>query len=385
MDQKNIGIITFHRSYNCGSMLQAYALQTVLKKCFSTDSEIIDFSNAAQKRMYSILYKPHNVKELFRNILNLAFYRVIAAHNKDYEDFLNERLKCTKNRYSTLSQLDENKMDFDLYITGSDQVWNTRAKDFDDAYFLPFVNSKSKIAYAVSLGATNPNTSDNKGKYSSFIQSFDGVSVRERNAKKWIEELSGRNVEICLDPTLLVERNEWEVLAADKEVEDKYLFWYAMTYKKDVMEKVLAIGRKYNLPIYVLDAKEWSRRGLFFHGIKLAPMGGPASYLSMVKNADMVITSSFHGTVFCNVFQKNFWYLNIHDHNTQDDRALFLLQQLGLTDRYVNKKEIMERDLLEKPNYTKHNVLKKEIESSIKYLERYVSVKEDGSELSSII
>ncbi len=377
MEENKIGIITFHRSYNCGSMLQAYALQTVLKNHFHMESEIIDFSNHEQKRMYSILYSPHNWKEFLRNILNFVFYRIIALHNKDYETFLADKLNCTKKKYFELSELDDRQMDFKLYITGSDQVWNIRAKDFDDAYFLPFVKEKTKIAYAVSLGATNPNMSDNKDRYSTFIKAFDGVSVREKNAQKWIQELSGRDVDLCLDPTMLLKREEWDMIAADREVEGKYLFWYAMTYKKDVMEKVLEIGRKYHLPIYVLDAKEWTRRGLYLRGIKLAPMGGPASYLSLVKYADMVITSSFHGTVFCNIFQKNFWYLNIHDHNTQDDRASFLLQQLGLLDRYVNKKEITERDLLKKPDYTKQNSLAEEVTNSIGYLERYISPQKD--------
>lgn len=372
MNKKKIGIITFHKSYNCGSMLQAYALQIILKKYFDIDSEIIDFSNDAQKRMYSIFYKPQNVKELFRNILNFVFYKTINSHNKDFEEFLNKKLKCTREKYSEFAQLNEDQLNFDLYIAGSDQVWNTRAKDFDDAYFLPFVTTKPKIAYAVSLGATNLNESDRKEKYVAFIKKFDGVSVRERNAKKWLTELCKQDIEICLDPTLLVERDEWENIVMNREVKGKYLFWYAMTYKKDVMKKVIEIGKKYKLPIYVLDAKEWSRRGLYLHGIKLATRGGPVSFLSMVKYADIVITSSFHGTVFCNVFQKNFWYLNIHDHNTQDDRAFFLLQQIGLTDRYVNKKEIMNQDLLKKPNYTKNDILKKEREFSIEYLRHYV-------------
>lgn len=377
MEKNKIGIITFHRSYNCGSMLQAYALQTVLKDYFHIESRIIDFSNYEQKRMYSILYFPRNGKELLRNILNLVFYRPIAMHNKDYEAFLADKLNCTRKKYFKLSELDESQMDFDLYITGSDQVWNIRAKDFDDAYFLPFVKEKPKIAYAVSLGATNPNMSDSKERYSTFIKSFNGVSVREKNAQKWIQDLSGRDVDICLDPTMLLKREEWDMIAAEREVDEKYLFWYAMTYKKDVMEKVLEIGQRYHLPIYVLDAKEWSRRGLYLHGIRLAPMGGPTSYLSMVKYADMVITSSFHGTVFCNIFQKNFWYLNIHDHNTQDDRASFLLQQLGLTDRYVNKKEITDRDLLEKPDYTKQNSLAEEVAHSMGYLKRYIFAQEN--------
>lgn len=81
---KKIGIITFHASNNCGSMLQAYALQKVIQNRYKAVCEIIDFSNSEQKRMYSVLYKPKRMKDIFRNMLNLLFYRQIQRHNNDY-------------------------------------------------------------------------------------------------------------------------------------------------------------------------------------------------------------------------------------------------------------------------------------------------------------
>lgn len=367
---KKLGILTFHASYNCGSMLQAYALQKILKNKFNTDSEIIDFSNKEQKRMYSILYKPRNLKDFCRNCLNLFFYNKINSHNKDYIKFSKDNLIKSKESYHKLEELDEEKLEYDMYITGSDQVWNINAKDFDDTYFLPFVKKKSKIAYAVSLGATNINLSDGKEKFKKYINEFKDISVREKNAQKWIGQIYNKEVKICVDPTLLLSENEWEPIIGKREIKGKYILWYCMIYKKEIRKIIEKISKKYKMPVYVLDAKEWSRRGLFLHGIKLAKNGGPSSYLSLVKNAEMIITSSFHGSVFCSKFKKNFWYLNIHTHDTGDDRASFLLSQLNLKDRLVNKDEILKRDLLESPDYNRKSDIGKYIDESMEFLKK---------------
>lgn len=371
--KKRIGIITFHSSYNCGSMLQAYALQNILENRYGAECEIIDFSNTEQKRMYSILYKPRRVKDIFRNLLNMVFYGKIKSHNTDYREFLNKQLVLSKEHYETVHDLTRAKFDYDLYIAGSDQVWNINAQDFDDAYFLPFAAAGKKLAYAVSLGATNPNLrcDEEKKKYKRYIDSFDAISVREGNAQKWIQELSGRSVDICVDPTLLIEPLEWNKITGEREVRGKYIFWYTMIYRKDISRIVARIGKKYNMPVYVLDAKEWSRRGLYLQGIHLAKNGGPSAFLSLIKNAEIVITSSFHGSVFSSVFQKNFWYINIHDKDSDDDRAWFLLNQLGMKNRYVKAKDIMDKDLLEEAQMPQNPSIQEAVKDSYSFLDRH--------------
>lgn len=371
--KKKIGIITFHASYNCGSMLQAYALQRILTTKYDSECEIINFSNSKQRRMYSILYKPKKFKDVLRNLLNLCFFNKIKKHNEDYVKFAKDHLIMSKQSSSTIDELEKMEQYYDIYIAGSDQVWNLNAQDFDDAYFLPFVHQKKRIAYAVSLGATNPNAfpENKRMKYAQLIKAFDGVSVREGNAEKWIRELCERQVDICVDPTLLLKESDWEDVTSSREIKEKYIFWYTMTYRKDVREKVIQIGKKYNMPVYVLDAKEWSRRGLFLKGIHLAKNSGPSSFLSLVKNAEIVITSSFHGTVFCNIFKKNFWYVNIHEKNSNDDRAVYLLDLLGLTNRYIKIKDIKDIDLMEMPTYDDDQKLQEMIENSHAFLNQH--------------
>lgn len=371
--KKRIGIITFHASYNCGSMLQAYALQNILKDRYGVECEIINFSNSEQKRMYSILYWPRKIKDVFRNVLNLIFYKKIKNHNADYIAFLKNNLLLSKEQYNSIGDLEKMQLDYDIYITGSDQVWNIKAQDFDDAYFLPFINRGKKLAYAVSLGATNPNhcCEDDKDKYAKYMNSFDAISVREKNAQKWIHQLSGRNIEICVDPTLLMEPSAWNKIIGPQEIKGRYIFWYTMIYYRQIRDIVAQIGKKYNMPVYVLDAKEWSRRGLYLRGIHLARNGGPSSFLSLVKNAEIVITSSFHGSVFCSVFKKNFWYINIHDKDSDDDRASYLLNQLGMKSRYIKIQDIMKTDLMIGPIFSDKELIDSAKKNSYAFLDQY--------------
>ena len=361
--------MTFHDSHNCGSMLQAYALQHYIIESLGISNEIIDYSNICQRRMYAVLFKPSNIKELMRNILNILYLGKLIKHKNDYVKFSNKYLIKSNKKYSSREELMREKFDYTHLLAGSDQVWNVHAKDYDDSYMLAFASDVRKIAYAVSLGGTNFSQESMVNEYTRLINDFSDISVREKNAQLWIQPLyKNGTVEICVDPTLLLAKEDWLPLANKREVNQKYIFWYAMTYKKDVLQVVKAISKKTNLPVYIIDAKEWSRRGLFLHGIKLAKDGGPSSFLSLVKNAELVLTSSFHGTIFSYIFEKKFWYIRLNDKPTQDDRASFLLSQLGLSDRYVTKKQILEVEIMKDPVCDATSTISKDIDLSKDFL-----------------
>lgn len=362
---KKIGILTFHASHNCGSMLQAYALQQILNNKFKINNEIINYSSATQQRMYAILYRPNSLKDVFRNILNLLFYKIIKNNESGYVKFM-DKFRLSE-PMSTCNELRNSVENYECIIAGSDQVWNINAMDFDDTYMLPF-NRVKKVAYAVSLGASNPNCSNQKEKYKRCIEKFSAISVREGNAKKWVFQLINRKVDLCVDPTLLLDKNEWLKITNRPIINKPYIFWYAMTYKSDQAELLSFLSKKYNMPVYVMNAKEWSRRLLFFKGIKLTSNGGPEDFLSLVSNAFMIITSSFHGSVFSYIFQKNFWYISLNKTKGNDDRATFLLDQLGLSERYISSQEARNKNLLIKPEFDfKH--IKPFIEHSFKFIE----------------
>ncbi|NGM67258.1 polysaccharide pyruvyl transferase family protein [Sphingobacterium sp. SGR-19] len=374
MNNKMVGIMTFHASHNNGSMLQAYAFQKVLKDKFNLPNEIIDFSNHNQQRMYSILYFPRTIKQMARIGLNLLYYQKLKKRYNDFEEFSNNYLVLSSNRIKTSEGLLACDNRYDVVVCGSDQIWNTKAQDADKAYFLPFVKSSKKVAYAVSFGATNINTISDVDEYARFINNFSALSVREYNAKKWLEELTSIPVQITADPTLLLNTEDYIPLCSETGIKEKYIFWYTITYTKTAIEYILEVSKKLHLPIYIIDAKEWSRRNLAKYGIKLAPKGGPSSYLSCIKDAELVLTSSFHGTIFSVMFRKNFWYLKKINFDSKDDRASFLLTQLGLMDRFVNLVDVVNLNLSDEPNYAEVSSKIDELrERSMRFIREFIA------------
>ena len=136
MRDKKVGIMTFHNSYNCGSMLQCYALQTVLKK-LGIRSEVIDFSNEGQQNVYSVFSKNNTIKNIVKNILIFSHAKKIKKNFLSYEEFKNNYFNLTKNSFKNMVDLES--LNYDIVITGSDQVWNITIEDGDDAYFLPWL------------------------------------------------------------------------------------------------------------------------------------------------------------------------------------------------------------------------------------------------------
>ena len=166
---KKVGIITFHNSYNCGSMLESYAMQKAIEKrgCLT---KIIDFSNYNQRKLYSIFYKNNSLKNIVKNILVIPAISKLKVNNKKYEEFKRKNFNLTSDSYISNNQLSDEE--FDIVVSGSDQIWNITIEDSDDAYFLPWVKKAKKVAYAPSFGSKNIlKYSKEPEKYKEYINS----------------------------------------------------------------------------------------------------------------------------------------------------------------------------------------------------------------------
>lgn len=339
--KKKIGIMTFHQSYNCGSILQALALETVLKE-EGYYSECIDFSNIGQKMMYSIFDKRKSLKAVIKNCLILLSYKSIKTHYDDYQQFIDKYIVVGKKKYTYTNELIEMDKEYDAFIAGSDQVWNVKCYDADPAYFLSFVKGTKKIAFAPSLGAIDLRNEDiNLNDYIGYLKDFDYLSCREKNGRSIIQSLTNRNVELIADPTLLFNMEEWNTLIPTANYAGKpFVFYYAFLYPNEVNKCVANIAKKRGFDVYVMDPKAYCLNALWRYGFKLTASGGPKEFIYRIKNASMVLTTSFHGTVFATLFHKEFIFLNSAMHDKTDDRASTLLQQLGLEDMYISTTEV---------------------------------------------
>lgn len=341
---KKIGLITFHKSYNCGSVMQAYAMQKALKDNYSLMPEFINFSNKDQQELYAVFDKKISLKNLVKNIIKAPFYFALNDNNKSYEKYINDVLPLSQKKYTELSELKENELNYDLYLTGSDQVWNITIQDSDDAYFLPFVKKHPKIAYAVSQGAKDIlEYTDNPAKYKKMINEFNYLSVREPNGKKWLKNDFDINSEITLDPTLLLDQIDYvDIERPTEEVleENEYIFVYATKLNSGFEKIIQNIARREGLKVVIWQPNTWISIFGWSKGYILPKKQNPGKYLTLMKNAKYVFTASFHGVVFATQYRKNFWVLkNAGMDINKDDRILSLLYNFELTDRLLQSHE----------------------------------------------
>ena len=354
-----IGIMTFHASNNCGSMLQAYALQKTLLN-LGYKNEIVDYSNKAQRHMYALFRFPTNYHDVLHDISAIILYSVFKKHNDSYIEFKKKNFLLSSKSIKNHFELDKIKDDYDIFIAGSDQVWNTNCPDADDAYYLNFTENK-KVAYAPSFGNTNINCeTKNPILYKTYLDSFTGISIREENGAKWIERLTGKKCPVLLDPSLLLDMNEYIKLAGkERVIKEKYIFYYAFSYSDEVNAYVEKISKQLQLPVYIIDAKNWLKRA-WKYKIKLYKESGPCVFLNLLFNAELVLTTSFHGTAFSLIAEKKFWFIDSSMRNPEDDRALTLLKSVCLENRMLLGEELLKKDLNEIIKYKEVNTLLEE-------------------------
>lgn len=368
---KKIGIITFHNSYNCGSMLESFAILKIMQK-IDSDAELIDFSSQGQKNLYKVFFKCDSMKNIIKNCLLLPHYKRIKNNNSQYESFKKNNFKLSK-EYCYNSELSDE--DYSVVVAGSDQIWNITIDDYDDAYFLNWVVNSKKVAYAPSFGAKNIlKYSDNPEKYSKLISEFSSLSIREENGKKWIKDLTNLDAELLIDPTLLLDCEEYEKIMDDScTPNEEYIFLYCPGFLRDLCDFVKKVSVKYDLPVIAWSAKSYYTKAIYTYGFKLPKYESPSVYLSLIKNAKIVFTTSFHGTIFSTIFKKVFFTLKNGGMYGDDDRVRTLLKQLHMENRLLEPNYDSDIDFLKQIDYSNYDLdLTKLRERAFNYIEKNI-------------
>jgi len=370
-DKKKVGIITFHASHNCGSMLQAYALQCFLEKQ-GCDACMIDFSSYGQRELYSLYNKNKSLKFIIRNLIFFLHSKRLKSTRERYEGFKKQYFNLTDFSTSDMDELSEDAFD-DYYaiVAGADQIWNTTISDYDDAYFLPFAKNAKRIAYAPSFGAKNPlEHAKDVGKIRGFLNDFDDLSIRENNGQKWIENLIGKKVPVVLDPTLIIEKEDYDkITSTELKLPEKYIFYYSPSYSLSINKLVKKISKKYNLPIIAFNGKAFFLRGMEFCGFKLPAFEDPTAYLQLMKESEMVITTSFHGSIFASIYGKKFWAIKNGGMFGNDDRVITLFNQLDVSERLIPIEFDDDFDYMKPVNYETYE---KNLKEKKKFSQNYL-------------
>lgn len=319
-----IGILTFHWGTNYGGVLQAYALQSFLKnKGFEV--EIINF---APHTFRDSFFKCFYCKNPLRIIDNLKNY----WKEKNIAKFRKKHLDVTE-RYYTPEQLIENPPLMDVYISGSDQVWNPYGLESNKKiYFLPFGSKNSiKIAYAASFGVTH--YPDNLLKeIKPLLGKFNAISVREKSGVEILKKAGIKNSVLMPDPTLLLDTDNYIKLIEDRSQNtNSDCFFYVLQKNQTTINDIYQHFKKDNQNRVIHSCK-----------IKHSVLG-IEDWLIHIKNSQLVVTNSFHGVIFSIIFNTPFIVVPIEGHLTgMNDRIITLLEKFELMDRIVEKFDEMK-------------------------------------------
>ena len=373
---KKIRTITFHASYNFGSNLQAYALQEYIKQIFKKNNEKVDYKiinlrTKKQREIYNYRTDSTGVKKYLKSIL---FGHKLKIREKKFEEFINTKLDITNKMYDSINKLEDEDV-ADYYISGSDQLWNANALDFSWAYFLDFVQSGKKISYSASFGAKD-HILDKKSeeRLMALISKYDYLSVREEKSYNRVNKyLPDKECNINVDPTILLTKEEWtnRLLKDQKKIDSEYILFYTLRMNKDRVRLVKELSKTLKLPVVVLNpACMYDILGGFIRKYD----SGPIEFLNYIKNSKLVVSSSFHGTLFSILFNKPFYSID----GIKDFRIATLLKKTGLEDRSISINDSIRRKLdnLSNINFNKVNkVFEMERRKSEDYLIKALDIK----------
>lgn len=332
--------ITLHSTDNCGSSLQAFALQQYLKRS-GIDNEIIDYVPDYIK------YNGHMFRYYAKRIL---YFKVLKKRMDNFESFKKKFLALSKNKYSTYKKLCEAKLSADCFITGSDQLWNSMFEcGKDPAFFLEFT-SFPKISYAVSIGedSISENTKRNISKYA---DSFCWISLREKETVETVRQLVNCLVEHVCDPVLLNGTDTYDQVIDKQLVNGKYCVVYlAQSIDIELINELISRIRS------ELDCKIVLIGSIIKHcdcDIHMQD-AGPAQFLSLIKYASFVISDSFHATVFSVMYKKQFLVVVPEKNGV---RISSFLRMAGLQDRQIKSAQDKFAEISEKKYHEINKIL----------------------------
>lgn len=325
-----IGILTFHCAHNYGAVLQCYATQEFLRsKGFEV--EIINYRPDYLLQPYQLfdyrrILNKNVIHSLKSIIVEILLFRIRYKRWRAFERFINQRILLSN--VVTRQSIPGN---YDAYIVGSDQIWNSQiTRGFDDIYFcnFPFIKaSKKYIAYAASMEAC-------KLDYNSLqfcktkLNNFDAVSVREKELLSLFRGHVNIPIKQVLDPTLMVSPELWNRFSKMEKIKRKYVVVYQVRHNLNTLRIANHIAKQIGAEVLVLVA--W----LQLKSKKTFQNASPEDFINIIRNAAFVVTTSFHGTAFSIIFNRSFYTIKLND--GADSRSSSLLNSLGLEDRMIN-------------------------------------------------
>lgn len=359
-----IGILTFQASDNYGALLQAYSTYSLVNG-LGGKPEIINYDSPSKRINYKLLKfgKNFGFKESLKSVIN---FPISSKKKKISDSFRKEFLHIKSEPLVTFEDLRDFSNRFEKIIVGSDQVWNYKNTKFDKRFFLDFVeDDKKKISYAASFGVhTIPD--ELRVQYKEFLQCFKHLTVREDTGNRILkEELGLLPSKVVLDPTLLLEKEEWKHFSMGTSYENRkdYILIYSVAGNRKLNILGKEISKLKNLPVIIIGTGYKA----YLNGFEIV-VPTVNEFVSLFRNASLVLTDSFHGTSFSINLNKDF-LVYIEEKFIDTTRVDSLLKMVGLTNRRLNDLSNFESILSHDIDWgIVNNILDKKRNSSTSYL-----------------
>jgi hypothetical protein len=365
--KKTVNIITCHDVYNLGASLQAYALRTYLSQ-LGHDAKTIDYKPPYLSGHYKLwgLDNPRYDKPFVKTAYHLAKLpsRLIARcsqRKKAFDAFTKQYLTLTK-RYTSNEALQNDPPIADVYLAGSDQIWNTLFQNGKDpAFYLDFAPKGSvKASYAASF-ATKDIAPELRSQVKAWLCGLDCISVREQSGADLLERMGIEQAQVVLDPVFLLTSEAWDTLAqAWHNPENKP---YILLYDFEENPQMYAFAKE------LADKNGWKIVSVLKNKFvkKNYEKEGPCAFVSLVKHAQAVVSNSFHATAFSVIYQKDFWIFDRAEGINTRMHDLVTLLHCGKRDPAENRDHI---DYI-----AVGKALQKELQQSKAYIDTVLSMK----------
>ena len=348
---KKIGIATIVSLNNYGAVLQSYALLKIINS-LGYEAEIIDLREPNENDC-NMFMKAKSFKDILRNLRKLQCYSAYKNRMILFDNFVKNYISLSPNYYLCNSlNIDER---YDVLCTGSDQTFNILLNAFKKEYYLSFSNKLPKMSYASSFGENcNDFTEKQKKWIKENLLQYKYISIREKNGVELANSLTGRDDIIqTLDPTLLLSPKDWrKLINQSNNRRNGYILFYSVLSEPWVVKTVKDISRLTGMPVVAPHMQNQYEFGCYF---KRVIECGPLEFLDLIAHADLVLTTSFHATVFSFQFERPFYSFLLKEGN----RIGSFLDLVNLKNSSITEKQSIEKSY--KINFELNYMKSKEI------------------------
>lgn len=371
---RKIAILTLNGYFNYGNRLQNFALQEVLKS-MEFEVETIIISNKPQNKSYSLKKRISDTfKKSPMEIYNRIKYKIKRQkkqflsryRTRTFKEFTLDYIKETDYSISDKELPDNLSARYDYFVAGSDQVWNPSYNYGSSIYFLTFTEKHKRITYAPSFGVSEIKPEFIE-RYREWISDIDRISVREDVGAKIIKDLTGKEVPVLVDPTLLLSREKWLTIAkeASNKPKEKYLLTYFLGgLPAQYKEQLKNIAKENKLEVINMgDIKE-----------KDTYRTGPREFIDYINSCSLMCTDSYHGLVFSILFEKPFIVFERANSMNMYSRINTLLDKFDFNSRKVEN-VLSEENVFTIDFKYVAPILEAERKKSIDYLKEALNVK----------